>query len=134
MSACYREEKEVKEAVGEVLPTCCASCCAVKVALCCSFVSVRLCSFLLSLWSLLLCTLISPHPLSCDFFHPYFCFILLFFFIVLPSSTIFKEAVTKIEEAQVVFVCSCCFTVWAPLLLHSVSRLQIHAVKNYRGL
>lgn len=116
----------MKEAVAEVLPTCCASCCAVKVALCCSFVSVHLSSFYYSCapsFHSISPPLISSTACPVIFFHPSFYFLLLFFiFSLLHPSSIPKEAVSNIEEAQRVFVYSCCFTVSAPLFLNSDSR------------
>lgn len=115
----------MKEPVVEVLPTCCASCCAVKVALCCSFVSVRLSSFCYSCapsFHSISPPLISSTP-SCDSLSSFLLLSSPFLrFSLLHPSSISKEAVTKIEEAQRVFVYSCCFTVSAPLFLNSDSR------------
>lgn len=68
----------------------------------------------------------SPPPLS----YPPFAF---FSFFMFNSSTIPKKLLPKLRKPSVC-LCSCCFTVSAPLKLHSVSRLQIYTVKNYRGL
>lgn len=74
----------------------------------------------------------STTPVLCFSFIPPLLFSSPFLYFPLPSSTIFKEAVTRIEESQRVFVCSCCFPVSAPLLFHPISRLQIHTVRNSR--
>ena len=66
----------------------------------------------------------------CDFLSS---FLFLFFFSCSLPPQFPKKLLPKLRKPSV-GLCSCCFTVSAPLLLYSVSRLQIYSVKNYRGL
>lgn len=96
----------------EVPPTCCTICPSPLLLLFFFQSSFHSVSFLLT--SSTCCPVI--------FFHPSFAF----FAVSLPSSAIFQRSCCH----ESVCVCSCCFTVSAPLWFHSISRLQIHTVKT----
>lgn len=100
---------------------CCQGCPLLLICVC---PSLFLLLFLRSLLPFHLTPSYLLHRLSCDFLSSFLLLsspFLRFFSLFHPSS-IPKEAVSKIEEAQHVFVCSCCFTVSAPLFLNSDSR------------
>lgn len=99
---------------------CCQGCPLLLIRVC---PSLFLLLFLRSLLPFHLTPSYLLHPLSCDFLSSFFLLSSPFLrFSLLHPSSISKEAVSKIEEGQRVFVYSCCFTVSAPLFLKSDSR------------
>lgn len=114
MPACSREDKQVNEAVWEVLPTCCASCCVAKVALLVFLFSsvAHLFLFISVPFTTLSSSLIPSyllHPLSCDFLSS---FLLLSSFFFQSHRPRFPKKLLPV--CLCMFVCSCCFTVSAP--------------------
>lgn len=120
--------------------------------LCCQGCPLLLICFCPSLFLLLFLRSLLPftplpsyllHPLSCDFLSSSLWFSSPFLRLsMLPPSAISEAAVGKIEEAQRVFVCSCCFTVsapaFAPLSLQTpdsyCQKLQRTLISNHQSL